>query len=421
MFKKFNVYNFKVMKKFKNLIALGLSASSTFAMIIPTVVLSSCTVVTKAKFENIKLEHNDEYGGINLKLSESEQKQFLKLFTLGDSVDLEFSNGTTSFSHKDVPLYNGYYAGVENLEVCAYPGQAICITKCSCEIDVWYDWNITDSTLLTVRSNQSGKYVKIQNALNFNVIYDQSKLTDEQWANFRVLKSDNENGKMKENLIYRSASPSNNQYKRAAKVSELMGQKTISYDINLSETKGKLDQTVNAEGFKEMSPYYYDFYQNHKDTNVYANHLLSRFYSQGWKAAIKEIATLISANAANNTFLIHCVEGKDRTGNVCTLLQMLCESNYEYMKQDFLTSFSNIFGADFNNKDCLYYTTKIYFISNVLAPICFPKNKEVEYYEPAKYEQMSSTDFYNYAKSYLTQEAGLTEAEVAALKTAISK
>ena len=54
-------------------------------------------------------------------------------------------------------------------------------------------------------------------------------------------------------------------------------------------------------------------------------------------AALKE---LLSRPAP---YAVHCMEGKDRTGYVCALLEGLCGATYEEMVTDYLITYSNYF------------------------------------------------------------------------------
>ena len=42
-------------------------------------------------------------------------------------------------------------------------------------------------------------------------------------------------------------------------------------------------------------------------------------------------------------YLVHCMEGKDRTGYVCALLEGLCGASYEEIVADYLVTYSNYY------------------------------------------------------------------------------
>ena len=55
------------------------------------------------------------------------------------------------------------------------------------------------------------------------------------------------------------------------------------------------------------------------------------------------IAALMELPKHPAPYLVHCKEGKDRTGYVCALLEGLCGATYEEMAADYLTTYKNFF------------------------------------------------------------------------------
>ena len=45
-------------------------------------------------------------------------------------------------------------------------------------------------------------------------------------------------------------------------------------------------------------------------------------------------------------YIVHCMEGKDRTGYVCALLEGLCGATYEEMVNDYLITYVNYYKVD---------------------------------------------------------------------------
>ena len=43
-------------------------------------------------------------------------------------------------------------------------------------------------------------------------------------------------------------------------------------------------------------------------------------------------------------YLIHCTEGKDRTGFVCAVLEALCGASYEEIVADYMITYENYYG-----------------------------------------------------------------------------
>ena len=45
-------------------------------------------------------------------------------------------------------------------------------------------------------------------------------------------------------------------------------------------------------------------------------------------------------------YVVHCMEGKDRTGYVCALLEGLCGATYEEIVRDYLITYDNYYGIN---------------------------------------------------------------------------
>lgn len=56
------------------------------------------------------------------------------------------------------------------------------------------------------------------------------------------------------------------------------------------------------------------------------------------------IAALKELPAHPAPYAVHCMEGKDRTGYVCALLEGLCGATYQEIVADYLTTYSNYYG-----------------------------------------------------------------------------
>ena len=64
-------------------------------------------------------------------------------------------------------------------------------------------------------------------------------------------------------------------------------------------------------------------------------------------------------------YLIHCTEGKDRTGFVCMLLEALCGAGYGEIRDDYMITYANYYGIT-PEKDPQRYKT---IVDNVLDPM----------------------------------------------------
>ena len=50
--------------------------------------------------------------------------------------------------------------------------------------------------------------------------------------------------------------------------------------------------------------------------------------------------------ASDGPYYIHCLEGKDRTGFVCMVLEALCDATYDEMIDDYFITYKNYYGIE---------------------------------------------------------------------------
>ena len=49
-------------------------------------------------------------------------------------------------------------------------------------------------------------------------------------------------------------------------------------------------------------------------------------------------------------YYIHCLEGKDRTGFVCIVIEALCGATYEELADDYFVTYHNYYGVEKGSK-----------------------------------------------------------------------
>jgi hypothetical protein len=161
-----------------------------------------------------------------------------------------------------------------------------------------------------------------------NAREDYAGLTDEQFANFRVVSTTG----MGENTLYRSSSPINpeigrNSYSDAA--IEAAGVKTI---VNLADNK------EDAAGYEGFADTYYS-----AQTVIYLS-LGVDFSAAEFQAGLAEGLRFMAAN--EGPYLVHCTEGKDRAGFVNALLECLMGATYEEVVTDYMVTYYNYYGVE---------------------------------------------------------------------------
>ena len=101
---------------------------------------------------------------------------------------------------------------------------------------------------------------------------------------------------------------------------------------------------------------------------------------------------------------IHCMEGKDRTGFVCLLLEALVGASYEEMCSDYMTTYENYYKIS---------KTKTPERYNAVVSLYF--DSFLEYlYGTDDVNVLKSADYTEAAKGYLA-DCGMTEQEISQL------
>ena len=251
-------------------------------------------------------------------------------FAFGDSVDISFDNGK---HFEDVPYYSGYYAPVGSLLLCGYPGYPHVVVAYNYGESTWEGFGMTESSKVTVTLREAGKYRDVQESFALSYSDERADFdSDITFANFRAVKG----GALREGAFYRSASPCDNRHLRAACTNRLVEEAGIGYVLNLSDSEEKYLGYTAAEDFD--SAYYDALY---KDGKVLFLGLNANYRADGFAKAVSEAFAAMSEQTA--PCLIHCVEGKDRTGFVCALLLALADATAEEIYDDYMITYDNYY------------------------------------------------------------------------------
>ena len=313
------------------------------------VLLSACGKT--ASVLNSSIYHDLENGGIYIKQNIDD---FTALgFNYGDSVEVTFSNG---YKLDEIPFYNGFYAKVGEAMLIGYPGEEN-IKVCICfGDDLWDVSKVKETDTVSIKKKKSGKYLKEQKALNLEYTEERNDYnSDEEYANFRNVKV----GRIKEGILYRGSSPIDNKISRAKYSDELIEKAKIKYIVDLSDDKEELKEHFASNDFE--SDYFKSLYENGKvgvyDVNM--NYTSKEFAEQMVKAM---------TDMANNEgpYYIHCIEGKDRTGFFCVLIEGLAGASYEEIVNDYMITYKNFYGIDEKNERERYNVIKEHYLDTML-------------------------------------------------------
>ena len=252
-------------------------------------------------------------------------------FDLGDSCEVRFSNGYTL---EDVPYYNGYNARSGDPVICAYPGYKKPVIAFCQGTELWKDAGLKEGDSVTVTLKEKGRYRETQDILNIVYSNERSEYeSDEAFANFRALSG----GNLKEGMFYRGASPVDNSTSRAEITDNLLWAYGIRYILDLADNEEKIASYREKEDFS--SDYFVSLYEDNKVSllGLTASFRTERFM-KSLAGGLRDMVTM------EGPVYIHCLEGKDRTGFVCALLEALAGASYEEILEDYMATYDNYYG-----------------------------------------------------------------------------
>lgn len=343
--------------------------------------------------DTLTLEHQTKFGGIYAHITIDD---FNKLgFEYGDSVDVEISNGCKM---EDIPYFSGYYNKRGELLVCAYQGYPYLHIAANNGEDIYVTKNLSDKDTVVIRLREKGKYKEQNDALSTTYSDNREDYkSDSQFANFRVM----DTGKLKgKNMFYRSASPCDNQHNRAPYVSALCEQAGIKYVLNLSDNE---EETKKYYEDKELNiPYWKGLYE---DKKVRAFNMGSAILSDDYRKKVAEIMRTIINN--EGPFLIHCMEGKDRTGVVCAIIEILADSSLNEITDDYMKTYEEYYGITKESDPKKYEKIMEVKFGDILSAL---NRKEADKYEISELKAG--------VEKYL-KDSGMTDEEISTLENVL--
>lgn len=212
-------------------------------------------------------------------------------------------------------------------------------------------------------------------------------LTDEQFANFRAIETTGMSG----NVLYRSSTPIDDEIGRNKVADALMAKSGIKTVINLA------DSEAEAAEYPDFAGSYYS------GRNVLYCALPAAFtiktYSDGFADALRYMIT------HEGPYLIHCTEGKDRTGFASAVLELFMGASLDEVKADYLATYENYF-AELKDGG-------VQLDDNIRLIICgiIENNLELAY----GIEDISSIDTRKATEDYL-RSIGLSDRELSSLR-----
>ena len=232
-----------------------------------------------------------------------------------------------------------------------------------------------------------------------------SKISKEQYANFRNVRA----GRIAPNVLYRCMNPlipHSSKWNTAANYADsLLQTHHVNTVINLCDTMTE----IRTKGRKQ-AVYYNKLLKQGK---VYSR-LLKDNGSYTSAARKKELAGLLRLIIQKDgPYVIHCRWGQGRTGMVIMLLECLMGADYNYIYNDFTTTFRNfdLVGKHTSSSDYNKEFTK--YMKSITG-------KNASNPKKPKAKDWKNVNLVKSAENYL-KAGGMTDAEIARLKSRLSK
>ena len=263
----------------------------------------------------------NEFGAAMLDFTEADMAK--AGFTLGDVISI-------SIDGKEIvmPYYDGFYTRNGEYLCVAYPTYpSICFTANN--IGLPQELTGLEGHAVTIRMKEKGGRLDVQQALSMKYTNNRNDypVSDEEFANARAVSA----GNIAKDVLYRCSSPFCNDINRAKYVSEYLERENAKTVLNLADTEEKMlsydmpsyTRKLWDEGNVILCPLKAD-----PTADDYNNRLIN---------ALKELPSRPAP------YVVHCMEGKDRTGYVCALLEGLCGATYDEIVADYLITYNNYY------------------------------------------------------------------------------
>lgn len=352
-------------------------------------VQQTSTTSRQAKLVDCSLIEDKDLGGAYLDIS---IEDFNTLgFAFGDGIDVTFSNG---FSLKDIPYFNGYYVKTGEPLACGYPGYEYVALKYAQGPSLWEQVGLHEGDTATVLLTGPEKYLDVQDALSLSYSSERSDFPDDvTFANYRELSG----GTLQKGLLYRSASPVDDIYNRAGYVNALLKDTDVQFVLDLADSRDEID-TYAAEDDEKGTDVSY-FLELDDKGNVAPLGLDASYMSSAFTTKLTQGLRQLAAH--EGPYLIHCLEGKDRTGFVCMLLEALAGATYDQMCDDYMVTYANYYGVTKESDSERYDTIVSIKFDDMLESFTQAKDDD----------DLKTMDYVEAARTYL-RNGGMTDEEI---------
>lgn len=155
---------------------------------------------------------------------------------------------------------------------------------------------------------------------------DYAQLSDEEFANFRAVETTG----MGVGTLYRSSSPVKSAYNRNAEADAALQNALIRTVMNMADSE-------------EVMKSYPDYDLTHyADCDIIALDMKMDLASEEFQTALADGFRFLASH--EGPYLIHCQEGKDRTGFACGVLECLMGASLDEVVEDYMITYYNFYG-----------------------------------------------------------------------------
>ena len=318
-------------------------------------------IENKLRIGPLTIEKEIKFGGAFLHVS---IEDFIKAgFNFGDTVNLIFSNGVVL---NDVPFYSGYYVDFDELLIVGYQGYPWINITYNFGGDFLGRAKVTEDCTVIIEMNEKAKHLDIQELFQQNHSNDRNDYeSDESFCNFRAV-ADNVPNTIK---IYRSASPCDNDYNRPHYVSELCKKYDIKYVLDLADKQDNLDSYYNQ---KDVDNEYWKYLYEQK--RVIPMRLEVNYHSKECANTLVELLRFMLNN--EGPFLMHCSEGKDRTGFAGIVIGALANQSIEEIEKGYTKTYEEYYHITKQSVPDSYKAIKNLYFDRMINYICKDSSQE---------------------------------------------
>lgn len=267
-----------------------------------------------------KIVSYNEFGAAMLSFTASDMTK--AGFTLGDIVSI-----TVAGREIILPYFDGFYTPNGEFLMVAYPSYpSVCFTANNTGLPK--ELTGLEGQTVVVKMKEKGGDLDVQQALSMSYTNNRDEYpSDEAFANAREVNA----GNIANGVLYRSSSPFCNDINRAFYVSAFLEREQVKTVLDLADTQ----ETIQSY---DLPPYSQLLWES---GNVILCQLKADPTATEFNTRLIEALKVLPEHDA--PYVVHCLEGKDRTGYVCALLEGLCGASYDEIVADYLKTYENYF------------------------------------------------------------------------------